>query len=99
MTGRPTYRSWAMMRARCQDANADQYRFYGALGIRVCDRWQSFENFFADMGVRPPGMTIDRIDGSKNYEPGNCRWLSHAEQCRNRKNNIIVEHDRRLMGP
>lgn len=72
------------MKNRCLNPNATDYPRYGGRGIRVCDRWLSFENFLADMGERPNGTTIDRIDGSKGYEPTNCRWATASEQQRNR---------------
>lgn len=86
MHGTPTYRSWISMRQRCQNQRLRQYADYGGRGIRVCERWQVFENFYADMGERPEGCTLDRIDGNGNYEPGNCRWAPPKTQSRNWRN-------------
>lgn len=85
----PTHNSWVAMKARCGDAKNKQYRFYGGRGIVVCDRWRdSFENFLADMGERPAGTTLDRINSDGNYEPGNCRWATIEEQQNNRRGSI-----------
>lgn len=73
------------MRQRCQDPNADQYPLYGAMGVKVCERWQDFSLFLADMGPRPRGMTIDRIDPYGDYEPSNCRWADWSTQNRNKR--------------
>jgi hypothetical protein len=76
-----TYRTWKEMRQRCTNKNSTQWQWYGGRGIKVCDRWGDFSKFFADMGARPSGMTIDRFpnpDG--DYEPSNCRWATAAQQ-------------------
>lgn len=83
--GDPTYVTWKSMRQRCRDPNSDQYWRYGGAGVKVCDRWQDFCAFLADMGPRPPGMTIDRIDPYGDYEPGNCRWVDWSTQNRNKR--------------
>ena len=79
-----TYNTWASMRARCLGKNHRKYKDYGARGISICDRWQSFSNFLEDMGERPSGCTIDRIDNLKGYTPENCRWSDIKTQNRNR---------------
>lgn len=96
MHGTPTYNTWCAMKQRCAYPQHDSYEYYGARGITVCQRWRdSFEAFLADMGERPEGMTIDRIDSAGNYEPGNCRWAPEDEQVRNRSSTILVERDGR----
>lgn len=96
MKGTPTHNTWCAMKQRCENPAHDSYEFYGARGITVCQRWRdSFEAFLADMGERPEGMTIDRIDSTGNYEPGNCRWAPEDEQARNRSSTILVEREGR----
>jgi hypothetical protein len=68
---------------RCRNENNKNYKNYGGRGISVCERWYSFENFYADMGDRPENLSIDRINNDGNYEPGNCRWATHKEQMNN----------------
>lgn len=80
-----TYKAWAAMRARCFCVTHGNYARYGGRGVAICARWQSFEAFLADMGPKPPGLSLDRIDGSKGYEPHNCRWATAKEQANNRR--------------
>lgn len=79
------YQSWASMVQRCKNANNPSYSKYGGAGIEMCDRWSGFESFYADMGERPDGTTLDRIDNSLGYYPGNCRWATNEEQMENRR--------------
>ena len=79
------YHCWRGMKVRCSNPRYDWYEYYGGRGIAVCERWLIFENFYADMGDPPPGMSLDRIDVDGNYEPGNCRWATAAEQVANRR--------------
>lgn len=88
-SGSPTYSVWKAMRARCRNSRTTSFKDYGGRGITVCDRWHRFENFLADMGKRPEGHQIDRINNDGNYEPGNCRWTSRKEQNRNKRNTLF----------
>lgn len=86
-----TYYIWAVMRDRCSNKNCEHYKDYGGRGIKVCERWQRFENFLADMGEAPPGLTIDRIKNDGDYELSNCRWATRKQQMRNTRNNRMIE--------
>jgi hypothetical protein len=81
------YSIWCAMRARCERPKNKCYAIYGGRGIKVCERWQTFTNFYADMGQCPEGCSIDRRDPNGDYEPGNCRWATPHQQAQNRRGN------------
>lgn len=87
----PTWRSWASMRERCENPNFSAFKDYGGRGVKVSARWQSYEAFVQDVGYRPAGTTLDRIDCSGDYEPGNCRWATPKQQARNKRRTVYLE--------
>ena len=84
------YKAWTAMKKRCNNPRNADYPYYGGRGISYCARWESFGVFYADMGDRPDGMTLDRIDPTKGYNPENCRWATRKEQSCNKRNNVIL---------
>lgn len=90
MVNTPEWITWCSMRQRCENTSTPAYANYGGRGITVCKRWTQFENFFADMGLRPKGHSLDRIRNSGNYSPRNCRWATPRQQMRNTRINKIV---------
>lgn len=87
LSGSRTYKSWQMMVQRCTNPKYRSYAYCGAKGVRVCERWKLFANFFEDMGHRPDGLSLDRIDPFGNYEPTNCRWATRQQQDENTRRN------------
>jgi hypothetical protein len=85
------YRIWYGILGRCEDPENIAYPNYGARGITVCERWHTFENFLADMGRRPTGLSVDRINNELGYSPGNCRWATRSEQQRNTRRNVYIK--------
>lgn len=90
MSDTPIYRAWGQMVRRCLNPGNASYARYGGRGIRVCERWLNFDAFFADMGPRPNGASIDRIDNDGDYEPGNCRWATRQQQQDNRRVTVWI---------
>jgi len=98
MEGTPTYNTWAAMLQRCHNTRSSAYKLYGALGVSVCSRWATFNNFLLDMGIRPEGQTLDRINPFGNYEPENCRWATKSQQATNTRRHFFsttwrLDHD------
>ncbi|WP_339495794.1 hypothetical protein [Pseudomonas sp. RA_105y_Pfl2_P56] len=88
--GHELYQTWANMRDRCENEKCKDFPNYGARGIRVCDEWKDFAVFVSDMGSRPKGHTIERVDGSMGYSPGNCVWATTQTQNRNKRTNLTL---------
>lgn len=94
----PEYNSWHSMKSRCYNPNETGYHHYGGRGITVCDRWlNSLDDFIADMGPRPKGTTVGRINNDGNYEPSNCRWETWPEQARNKRNITLIEYQGEML--
>lgn len=93
----PTYEIWKGMIRRCYHPSHRDYKNYGAKGIGVCVRWKQFSNFLKDMGERPKGLSIDRIDNSGDYCPENCRWATSLQQNHNRRNNVNLTFNGQTM--
>mgnify|MGYP003443861791 FL=1 len=97
MSKTSTYKSWEAMIQRCSNASLKSYKNYGGRGISVCDEWTKFEKFYADMGIKPNGCSIDHIDVNGNYDQLNCRWSTMKQQNRNRRNNRLIEFNGETM--
>lgn len=90
----PEWVAYCGMMARCGNHKHDHFQYYGGRGIKVCARWQeSFSNFYADMGSRPDGYSIDRMDVNGDYEPSNCEWIPAEKQAQNKRNNHKITKD------
>jgi hypothetical protein len=88
----PIYVTWQNMRQRCYNSKHPSYQNYGGRGIKVCKRWRRFENFSLDMGDRPKGTSLERINVNRDYRPSNCRWATRRDQQNNRRDNRILTY-------
>lgn len=96
LSGTREHATWLDMRNRCRNPDAHNYARYGARGIQVCERWDSFESFLADMGPKPKGYSIERENNDGHYEPSNCKWATQSEQNKNKSNLYTPEQDQAL---
>lgn len=85
------------MRQRCLNPKSDKWQWYGGRGVKICEQWSDYSVFLADMGERPAGMTIDRIDNNGDYEPSNCQWATQLEQTRKQEKNVLTEETARQL--
>lgn len=92
MCGVPGYYTWTHLKGRCQDPTDPAFKNYGGRGIKICERWKKFKNFIEDMGIKPEGHQLDRIDNDGDYEPGNCRWVLPAVNSLNRRVTIYLTY-------
>lgn len=88
----PTYKAWSGMKQRCSCKDRKDYYLYGGRGIKVCARWQKFDVFLLDMGIKPQGHQLDRINNNGNYEPKNCRWATPKQNANNRRSNCLITY-------
>ena len=97
MSHSPEYESWRSMIGRCKNQNASNYYRYGGRGITICPEWKDFRVFFRNMGPRPKGTTLGRIDSSKGYTPDNCRWETHVQQNNNLSSNQFLKYKGKIL--
>jgi len=97
MSKTQTYKSWASMKSRCLNENSTRYENWGGRGIIVCEEWLKFENFYNDMGEKPEGKSLDRIDNNKGYYKKNCRWSTPKEQGNNTRSNVFITYKGRTL--
>ena len=97
MTRSKTWRAWASMRERCNRTSHPYFHRYGGRGISYSPDWDVFENFLADMGPAPEGLTLERLDNDGNYTKDNCRWATMRDQANNRSSNVVLEHGSKAM--
>lgn len=91
--GTATYKAWVSMKERCTNPNNRMWPHYGGRGIGFCERWTDFVGFLADMGEKPAGLSLDRIDNDGNYEPANCRWADNYTQNQNRRTSRMLDYE------